>query len=116
MKTQNNSLFQKKLIKKHLLVALGLLLYIAILQVSGIYSPLWFMSGIQMPTTGMSRAWIQAVQGNFKAAFAYHLLFPLGPVLAIVIYRYYLFLEKKDLNRAIMISVIFFIYQMFRWF
>lgn len=101
------SLFQKKLLKLHLVVGIGFIAYASFLQVSKIYSPLWYITGLEMPTTGVTRAWIQAIQGNFSAAFAYNRMFLLAPILAISIYRYFLFKERIDFIIAMIVAVLF---------
>lgn len=62
-----------------------------------------------MPTTGVTRAWIQVLQGNWMQAFEYNRVFLLAPVLAISTYRYLLFEEKKDLTLAIVVALVFLI-------
>lgn len=116
VKKENDSLFQMKYLKLHLLVGLGLLTYMIILQVTEIYSPIWYLTGLSMPTTGVTRAWIQMLQGNVGAAFEYNAVFLAAPFLAITAYRYLIFNKKKDLNLALGFALIFAINQVIRGF
>lgn len=101
------SLFQRKLLKYHVAVGFGFVVYATLLQVTKVYSPLWYITGIPMPTTGVTRAWIQALQGNWSAAFAYNRMFLLAPVLAISIYRYLLFKKRNDFIIAVIVAGLF---------
>lgn len=108
------SLFQKRLLKTHLLSGLAFVIYAGGLQVTQIYSPIWYLTGWQMPTTGITRAWLQLLQGNVASAFEYHRLFLLAPVLAIAIYRYVLFEDRRDLILAIGCAIIFLVNNVMR--
>lgn len=116
LKRRSDSLFQKQYIKLHLMVGSALLAYMIILQVTGIYSPIWYLTGLSTPTTGVTRAWIQMLQGNVVAAFEYNAVFLVAPFLAISTYRYFIFKKKKDLNLALGFALIFAINQVIRGF
>lgn len=60
-----------------LLVAL--LLATALLSLLGIGCPIRYFAGVSCPGCGMTRAWLEALQLDFAAAFAYHPLFWLVP-------------------------------------
>lgn len=102
-------LFQKKYLKIHIASIVAFILYAGLLQVTKIYSPIWYLTGWMMPTTGVTRAWLQFVQGNTQAAFAYNPMFLLAPVLALAIYRYLFFSHRRDLVIALICAVLFMI-------
>lgn len=103
------SLLQKKYWKIHCAAALGFIVYATLLQVTKIYSPVWYLTGWPMPTTGVTRAWIQFLQGNVQEAFAYNRVFLCAPILALSIYRYILLKQNRDLYIGIVFALIFLI-------
>lgn len=108
------SLFDRKYLKVHILSGLAFLMYAGFLQITKIYSPLWYLTGWRMPTTGVTRAWLQFIQGNIIQAFEYNCMFLLAPILALAVYRYLFFKEKKDLTIAIVCSLLFLVGNIFQ--
>ena len=61
--------------RKHCMIGTLLLLYVCLLPVLKIYSPITYLFGIPTPTTGTTRAWIEFVKGDFSSAMEKHPLF-----------------------------------------
>lgn len=110
------SIFQRKHMKKNFGVILALLVYMIVLQVTKVYSLIWYLTGWTMPTTGVTRAWMQFLQGNFRAAFEYNAVFLFAPFLALFIYRYFIFKNKIDLRLSIIFALIFLVNNIIRGF
>ncbi len=98
-------------------VVLGIVaLYLAFFAV-GITCPIKFITGVSCPGCGMSRALMNAVKGNFSAAFSYH---PMWIILPITAFLLIFFKVKKKVTAfnitigvfsALMLSV--YIYRLF---
>ncbi|SDB41207.1 Protein of unknown function [Pseudobutyrivibrio sp. YE44] len=68
-------------------IAAVVLLY-AFFDFVGIGCPIKYATGISCAGCGMTRAWIALIRGDITGAFHYHPLFPLPPVvLLMIIYR-----------------------------
>lgn len=106
----------KSLTVKNLFVFLLVVAYVIFLQKSKIYSPITYFTKISMPTTGMTRAWLAFLKFDLNLALKYHALFYLGPILLVFISLYYYQKKSKYLSYAIFISLILFIYNLFRIF
>ena len=75
----------KALIRDYAPVAIGILVFYAILFAVGITCPIKFITGISCPGCGMSRACFSMLTLHFEAAFAFHpLCFPL-PIVAVLL-------------------------------
>lgn len=78
-----------------------------IFHITGIGCPIKFLTGISCAGCGMTRALLHALQLDFKTAFYYHPLWPLTPVLILLI----LFnqkLGKKICSAALVVIITFF--------
>lgn len=104
---------QKRILKKVMIISV-LFLYVILLQVTKVYSPIAFLTNIPMPTTGMTRAWLSVLSLDFRQAFNYHGLFILGPLLAAYIFLYFKEDKDKYLNWSIGLALILFVYNIFR--
>lgn len=67
------------------LLGLGICLaYLAAMHF-GITCPIRYLTGISCPGCGMTRAWLQLLQGHWQAAFTLHPLWGLPVVLAVLL-------------------------------
>lgn len=103
-------------ILKNVVIFGVLFLYVIFLQKSKIYSPIAYLLKIPMPTTGMTRAWLSLLSGNINKAFNYNALFILAPFLSLSIILYLKTNKRKWLNYSLIMSVILFVYNLFRIF
>ncbi len=59
-----------------------ILAFYGVLFLLGITCPIKFVTGVSCPGCGMTRAWLSLLRLDVGAAFSYHPLFLLGPMLA----------------------------------
>ena len=105
---------QSKRTQKTFLILGVLFVYVVLLQILKIYSPITYLFGVLTPTTGMTRAWLSLLSLNFNQAFLYHKLFILGPFLLLFIILY-LYKEKTIyIKLSILIAAVLFVYNLFR--
>ena len=78
--------------------------------------PIKFFTGISCPGCGMTRAWLMAFKLDLAAAFSYHPLFLLGPVLILAIYLYEKTNRKLYLVVLILLMILFFMVYFIRLF
>lgn len=100
----------KSFIKRHKLeitISIVLVLYVIILQVTKVYSPITYFLGIEVPTTGTTRAWLQLIQGRIREAFQFNALFLLAPAIA---FAYYQLAFKNNKHYTIPLIIFSFIY------
>ena len=90
--------------------ALAVFLYYFVLHIMGIGCPIRYLTGISCAGCGMTRAWISVLKLDFTAAWFYHPLFLLPPVVV----SYHLFWKQhititvqKSLSSATIILFIF---------
>lgn len=83
----------KQIFERCLLLAILCVTYYAATYVTG--CPVRFLTGISCPGCGMTRALVAALRLDFRAAFAYHPLFILLPL----IFAAYLFFDRIDWKR-----------------
>lgn len=69
---------------------------IAFLLVTVFGCPILKISGVQCPACGVTRAWINFLSGNFKAAFSYNLLFL--PLTAIFLRIAFCYITNKNIK------------------
>ncbi len=75
----------KKITGGILLFAACVVLLYAKLRILGGICPFRLVTGIPCPGCGMTRAVLAACRGDMTAAFAYHPLFPLLPLVALLL-------------------------------
>jgi hypothetical protein len=64
--------------------------------------------GIPCPTCGMTRAWLAIFRGNLPAAFAWHPLFFIVPLVPLYLFlRRYLPQKRPDKAAVILLAVLF---------
>ena len=100
--------------KKTIIIIFVLSLYVYLLQVSKIYSPLTYFFGIITPTTGTTRAWRYFIRGDITSAFRSNHLFFLSPVFVFLYYKLAFKNEKKYTKAIIYVSIVYFIYFLIR--
>ena len=83
--------------KTHLMALLAILLLMLLTHITGIGCPIKFLTGISCPGCGMTRACVSALCFNFGAAFSYHPLWPLLPIVAVLL----LFLGANKWRKAV---------------
>lgn len=81
---------QKKKVKEHVTLLIGLGLVIAIFYITGIGCPIRWLTGISCAGCGLTRACLSALQLQFQDAFYYHPLFWVVPFVVI----FYVLREK----------------------
>ncbi|MGB4985447.1 MAG: DUF2752 domain-containing protein [Erysipelotrichaceae bacterium] len=108
----------KKLIIKHLLVIVSLLVYVFAVWYFQIYCPIRFVFGIPCPTCGMTRATISFLRCDITSALNYHGLFFLILPLLLLYPHFSLFIkDKKKINFiTIIIAIVIFSYYIYRLF
>ncbi|MGN0318130.1 MAG: DUF2752 domain-containing protein [Lachnospira sp.] len=85
-------------------VALSILLYI-----TDIGCPIKYLTGISCPGCGLTRAGLSALQLDFAAAFSYHPLFFLVPVILIMVFLDSYIKEKPLYNIFLILCAVAFI-------
>jgi len=68
--------------QKDMEAVLVIIVFYAVMELSGISCPIRFLTGISCAGCGMSRAWLSLLRLDIVAAFHYHPLFLL-PILAV---------------------------------
>lgn len=67
-----------------LVVAALVILGAGFFHLVGVGCPIKFVTGVSCPGCGMTRAWLEALQGNLDVALAYHPLFWSVPVVLVL--------------------------------
>ncbi|CAM3723827.1 DUF2752 domain-containing protein [Erysipelothrix urinaevulpis] len=81
-------LLTQKGFRQQIVIGTLLCLYIVLLQVFKIYSPITYFFGVPTPTTGITRAWLMFFRGDLLGALNKHPLFPLAIPYASSLYLY----------------------------
>ena len=92
MKTSNIS-------KSDISAVLSIGVFYLIMELAGITCPIKFITGISCAGCGMSRAWMSLIKLDPAAAFSYHPLFFLPPIMLLM----YLF--RKKMNQKLYLSM-----------
>ncbi len=99
---------KKSHLKSTLIVIITIIAIYTVFHIVGIGCPIKFLTGISCAGCGMTRAWFHALQFNFRAAFYYHPLWLLAPVLIILLLLYQK-LNKKFFIASLTTIVLIFI-------
>ena len=75
---------QKQKLKEHVTLLIGLGLVILIFYITGIGCPIKWLTGISCAGCGLTRACLSALQLDFAAAFSYHPLFFMIPIVVVL--------------------------------
>lgn len=76
-------------------ILVAIIIFYLLLTVTHIGCPIKFFTGISCAGCGMTRAWGEVFRLNFKEAFYYHPLYPLGLVIVLLL------LLSKYINRKV---------------
>ena len=85
--------------------------------IAGITCPLKFVTGISCPGCGMSRAVMNAVKGDFSAAFSYHPMWITLPIIAffLIFFRIKKMVTESNIVLGVFVTlmVLVYIYRLF---
>ncbi len=98
---------KKEKIKDLLILSIALFVFMAWLHLFHITCPIKWFTGISCPGCGMTRAWLQVLQGHFYRAFYFHPLWWIVPIVFIF------FLYKDRLNKKIYNIVLYILLLLF---
>lgn len=86
-------------------------LSIVLLNIFHISCPIKYISGISCAGCGMTRAWLSLLHLDFSAAFTYHPLFMLGPIVALLlIFNSYIPRKPRILIWSFLVSAFIIVY------
>ncbi|MBS5934124.1 MAG: DUF2752 domain-containing protein [Clostridiales bacterium] len=86
-------------------------LSIVLLNIFHISCPIKYISGISCAGCGMTRAWLSLLHLDFSAAFTYHPLFMLGPIVALLfIFNSYIHRKPRILIWSFLVSAFIIVY------
>ena len=89
---------KKELIRIHVIIAVVLTVYIALVTFTPLDWPIKMVHGFACPFCGLTRAWISALTFDFAQAFSYHPLFLFAPFLIFMSFHKKLF---KRINEKV---------------
>lgn len=98
----------KQKIKELFIIFISICIYCIWMRLLHITCPIKWLTGISCPGCGMTRAWIQILQGHIGSACYYHPLWWIPPIFLIV----YLFkskIKEKTYKRILYVFIGFFI-------
>lgn len=99
---------KKPSIKSFLIPVTAIIIIYAVFHFVGIGCPIKYLTGISCAGCGMTRAWMHALKLDFEAAFYYHPLWMLTPVLiGLILFKQRL--DKKIFTIILSVIIAFFI-------
>lgn len=79
---------------------------LAVLISAGIGCPIYNLFGVQCPTCGVTRAWINALCGNLKMAVSFHALFWLVPMPILAFFAYDMLRLNKWKKALLLVGIV----------